>query len=306
MGVKELINNSNLEIDKDKIFFGELMSKHTSFKIGGPAECLIKIDNVKDLKEILDFSKKNNIMLTVIGNGSNLLVLDKGIKGIVLKIQIENYSILEEDNAVKVLVSSGIKIGKLAQILQKEGITGFEELSGIPGTIGGAIKMNAGAHGKETKDVVKNVKCIDYDGNEKILTNKDLEFGYRKSLLKDKNYIVIEVELELQKGNGSEIKQKIEEYKKYRKDKQPIEFPNAGSTFKRKENLITAKLIDDAGLKGYSIGGAEVSTKHAGFIINKGNATAKDVLNLVQYMKKEIKDKFSEEIELEIEVIGEE
>lgn len=306
MKLKELINNSNLQIDKDRIFFEEPMSKYTSFKIGGPAECLIKIDNVQDLKEVLNFSKENKIPVTIIGNGSNLLVLDGGIKGIVLKIQIESYTFFKNEDKIKVIVSSGMKIGKLARKLQQESITGFEELSGIPGTIGGAIKMNAGAHGKEMKDIVKKVKCIDYEGVEKIFNNQELEFGYRKSILKNKKYIVTEVELELQNGNAEDIKQKMEEYAKYRKEKQPIEFPNAGSTFKRGENFITAKLIDDAGLKGYRIGGAEVSTKHSGFIINKGKASAKDILDLVKYIKEEIYNKFNKQIELEIEVIGEE
>ncbi|MCI8411197.1 MAG: UDP-N-acetylmuramate dehydrogenase [Clostridia bacterium] len=306
MNIKKLIEDADLRIEQSKILYEEPMSKHTSFKIGGPAECFIKIDNIEDLKQILEVSKENHIPLTIIGNGSNLLVLDGGVKGIVLKIQIEECSILEQEDRIKVIVSSGMKIGKLARILLKEKITGFEELSGIPGTIGGAVRMNAGAHGKEIKDIVKRVKCIDYQGNEKTFNNQELEFGYRKSMLKNNRYIVTEVELELQKGNEDMIKQKMEEYAKYRKEKQPIEYPSAGSTFKRGKDFITAKLIDDAGLKGYTIGGAEVSIKHSGFIINKGNATAKEIIQLVEYIKEEVYKKFSKKIELEIEVIGEE
>lgn len=306
MNIKKLIENSDLSIEKSKIFYEEPMSKHTSFKIGGPAECFVKIDNIEDLKQILKVSKENYIPVTVIGNGSNLLVLDGGVKGIVLKIQIEECSILEKEDRIKITVSSGMKIGKLARILLKEKITGFEELSGIPGTIGGAVRMNAGAHGKEIKDIVKRVKCIDYQGNEKTFNNQELEFGYRKSMLKNNRYIVTEVELELQKGNEDVIKQKMEEYAKYRKEKQPIEYPSAGSTFKRGKDFITAKLIDDAGLKGYTIGGAEVSIKHSGFIVNRGNATAKEIIQLVEYIKEEVYKKFNKRIELEIEVIGEE
>ncbi len=306
MNIKKLIEDADLRIEQSKILYEEPMSKHTSFKIGGPAECFIKIDNIEDLKQILEVSKENHIPLTIIGNGSNLLVLDGGVKGIVLKIQIEECSILEQEDRIKVIVSSGMKIGKLARILLKEKITGFEELSGIPGTIGGAVRMNAGAHGKEIKDIVKRVKCIDYQGNEKTFNNQELEFGYRKSMLKNNRYIVTEVELELQKGNEDMIKQKMEEYAKYRKENQPIEYPSAGSTFKRGKDFITAKLIDDAGLKGYTIGGAEVSIKHSGFIINKGNATAKEIIQLVEYIKEEVYKKFSKKIELEIEVIGEE
>lgn len=188
--------------------------------------------------------------------------------------------------------------------MQKE-ITGLEELSGIPGTVGGAVTMNAGAHGKEMKDIVKKVRCIDYEGNEKKFTNEELEFGYRSSIFKKERYIITEVELLLEKGNREEIKAKIEEYRIYRREKQPIEFPSAGSTFKRGEDFITAKLIEEAGLKGYNIGDAEVSTKHAGFIINKGNAKASDILKLEKYIKEKVKQKFNKEIELEIELFGE-
>ena len=188
--------------------------------------------------------------------------------------------------------------------MQKE-ITGLEELSGIPGTIGGAIKMNAGAHGKEIKDIVKKIKCIDYQGNEKIFTNEEAMFEYRKSIFKNKKYIITEVELLLEKGNKEKIKSKMEQYRNYRKQKQPIEFPSAGSTFKRGEDFITAELIENAGLKGYNIGDAEVSTKHAGFIINKGKAKSDDVLELAKYIKEKVKQKFNKEIELEIEVLGE-
>ena len=305
MNLEELIKKSNLQIDKQKILFNEPMKKHSTFKLGGPSECLIKIDNIKDLKEILEFSKENEISLTIIGNGSNILVSDKGIKGITLMIKLERLEIQEENETVKVTVGAGEKLGKLARVFLEKSISGFEELSGIPGTIGGAIRMNAGAHGKEIKDVVEKVKCIDYEGNEITFSKEDMKFEYRTSILKEEKYIVTEVEMLLSKGKKEQIKEKIDEYAKYRKEKQPIEFPNAGSTFKRGKDFITAKLIDDAGLKGYSIGGAEVSTKHSGFIINKGNATTEDVLKLVEYIKQEVYNKFGKKIELEIEIIGE-
>ena len=304
MSLKELIEKSNLQIDKDKILYNEPMNKHTTFKIGGPAECFIKIDNIDDLKEILSFSKENKVPLTVVGNGSNLLVLDNGIKGITICIKLEGIELKEDNNAYTLKVASGEKIGKVARMMCSKEITGMEELLGIPGTIGGAIKMNAGAHGKEIKDIVSKVKCIDYDGNIKEFTNEEMKFGYRKSILKEEKYIVVEAEYELQKGNKIEIEEKIEEYTKYRREKQPMEYPSAGSTFKRGEDFVTAKLIDDAGLKGYSIGGAEVSTKHCGFIINKGNATAKDVLSLVKYVQSEVYKKCGKAIEMEIEVVG--
>ena len=312
MGLKELIENSNLSIDKEKILYNEPMKKYTTFKVGGPAECLIKIDNETDLKEILNFANENNIEIHVVGNGSNLLVLDGGIKGIVLLMRIENIKILEEKNSEKtkeiediirrtdqkekvlrankyiIEVKSGTKIPKLGQILMNKEISGFEELSGIPGTIGGAVIMNAGAHGKEMKDIVKSVKCLDYSGKVKEFTKEDMKFEYRNSILKNNKYIVTSVIIELYKGNKEEIQEKMKIYKDYRKEHQPIEYPSAGSTFKRGEDYITAKLIDEAGLKGYNIGDAEVSIKHAGFIINKGNATADDILNLIEHVKKVI------------------
>ena len=294
-----------LGIAKENILFDELMSKHTTFKVGGPAECYIKIDNIKDLRNILKFAKDNNININILGNGSNVLVSDKGIKGLVLNIKFNKIEMMNYDRKIYANIGAGVKVSILGHLLLKNEITGFEELSGIPGTIGGAIKMNAGAHGKEFKDIVNTVTCMDYDGNIKQFENKDMNFGYRKSMLKDKKYIVLEVGMQFEKGIEKNIKEKMNEYKKYRKEKQPIEYPSAGSTFKRGEDYITAKLIDEAGLKGYSIGGAEVSEKHAGFIINKGNATAKDILNLIEYVKNTVYEKFNKKIELEIEFMGE-
>ena len=303
MELKELIENSNLSIDKEKILYNEPMKKYTTFKVGGPAECLIKIDNEADLKEILNFANENNIETHVVGNGSNLLVLDGGIKGIIILMRIEDIKISEEKYIIE--VKSGTKIAKLGQILANQQIAGFEELSGIPGTIGGAVIMNAGAHGKEMKDIVKSVRCLDYSGKVKEFTNKEMNFEYRNSILKNNKYIVTSVILELYKGNKQEIQQKMKIYKDYRKEHQPIEYPSAGSTFKRGEDYITAKLIDESGLKGYKVGDAEVSTKHAGFIINKGNATANDILNLIEYVKKVIYEKFGKKLDLEIQIIGE-
>ena len=294
-----------LEIPKDNILFDEPMSKHTTFKVGGPAECYIKIDNIQDLRNILKFTKQNHIPITILGNGSNVLVLDEGIKGIVLNIRFNKIEMMNLDKKIFANVGAGVKISVFGHLLLKNAIMGFEELSGIPGTIGGAVRMNAGAHGKEFKDIVTTVTCMDYDGNIHQFENEDMHFEYRRSILKDKPYIVLEVHMEFQKGEEKDIKEKMEEYATYRKEKQPIEYPSAGSTFKRGTDFITAKLIDEAGLKGYHIGGAEVSNKHAGFIINKGNATAKDILELIEYVKHEVEEKFNKKIELEIEIMGE-
>lgn len=302
--IQKLISNSNLNIAKERIFLNEPMKKHSTFKIGGPAECLIKVETILELKEILKFSNENQIKITIIGNGSNLLVSDKGIKGITLIIKLENYEILENKLNIQVIAEAGCKVGKLSQIFLKKEISGFEELSGIPGTIGGAIKMNAGAYGKEMKDIIEEVTAIDYNGNEKVFYKEDLKLGYRTSIFKTEKYIITKVKINLKKGNKEEIKNKMTEYLNFRKEKQPIEYPSAGSTFKRGNDFITAELIDKAGLKGYSIGDAMVSTKHSGFIINKGNATAKDVIRLVDYIKKKIYDEYQKNIELEIEIVG--
>ena len=294
-----------LGISKENILFDEPMSEHTTFKVGGPAECYIKIDDIQHLRTILKFAKDHHIAITVLGNGSNVLVLDGGIKGIVLNIRFNKIEMMNLDGKVFANIGAGIKISILGHLLLKNELTGFEELSGIPGTIGGAVRMNAGAHGKEFKDIVSSVTCMHYDGNIKQFENEDMHFEYRSSMLKEKSYIVLEVRMEFQKGNEKDIKEKMEEYANYRKEKQPIEYPSAGSTFKRGADFITAKLIDEAGLKGYSIGGAEVSSKHAGFIINKGDATAKDILELIEYVKYKVEEKFNKKIELEIEIMGE-
>lgn len=302
----EILNNLEEIISKEKIKQNEPMKEHTSLKIGGPADFFIKVNCVEELENLLQFSKNKKIPLTIIGNGSNLLVKDKGIRGIVLKVEFKNIQIKNVDEKnVEITVGNGIQMGFLAQKLLKEEITGFEEFSGIPGTIGGTVVMNAGAHGKEIKDIIKEVTAVDYDGNVHILKNKQCEFEYRHSKFLNEKYIIMQVKLLLEKGKRQEIKAKMDEYAKYRKEKQPTEYPSAGSTFKRGTDFITAKLIDDAGLKGYSIGGAKVSEKHAGFVINTDNATAQDVLDLVKYVKDTIYKKFGKEIELEIKILGE-
>ena len=305
MDIEKIIEKSNLKIKKENMLFKEPMKKHTAFKIGGPADTFIKVDSIEDLKEILKLSKNNNIPINIIGNGSNLLVTDKGIRGIVLKIDLKNLEIKEKDNKIEIVADSGVPLGLLAQKLLKEEITGFEELSGIPGTIGGAVIMNAGAHGKELKDILKKVTAMDYNGNIHEFTNEECLFSYRNSRFQKEKYIILQATLELEKGNSTEIKEKMDEYMQFRKEKQPIEYPNAGSTFKRGEDFVTAKLIDEAGLKGYKVGGAQVSKKHSGFIVNVDNATAKDVIELTDYIKEKIEEKFGKKINLEIQIIGE-
>ena len=304
MDNKEILNSLEQIISKEEIKQNEPMKNHTSFKIGGPAEFYIKIKSVEELRKILEFAKNENIKVTIIGNGSNVLVPDEGIKGIVIKTNLKDINIENKDSKnVEVTVNDAVPIGFLAQKLLKEEITGFEELSGIPGTIGGAILMNAGAHGKEMKDIVTEIVAMDYDGKMYKFTNEEAEFSYRHSKFCSGEYIIIQAKLQFKKGNKEEIKAKMDEYAQYRKEKQPIESPSAGSTFKRGTDFITAKLIDEAGLKGYSIGGAKISEKHAGFIINTGNATAKDVLDLAKYVTDKVYEKFNKKIELEIKIL---
>lgn len=302
-GICEFLNEKypQMEIKKN-----EPMKAHTSFKIGGMADVFIKTNNIDEVRAVLEICDANNVPLYVIGNGSNLLVSDDGVRGVVLKICIDTIEIekAEDKKEALVRVGSGVLLGKLAQILLKESIAGFEFASGIPGTIGGAISMNAGAYGTEFKDIVVETNVIDEKGNLVKLSNADQEFSYRSSIYKRKKYIVIDTLLKFTIANSQAvIKEKMDEYKRSRIEKQPLEFPSAGSTFKRGEDFITAKLIDECGLKGYKMGGAEVSTKHAGFIINSGNATCKDVLELVQYVKDTVYEKCGKKIELEIEVI---
>lgn len=287
-------------IPKEKILKNEIMSKHISFKVGGPADLFITVKTIEQLKETIKILKQENIEYKVIGNGSNLIVKDEGYRGAIIKLSFSSIEI-EED---MIEVGAGVKNGMLAQILLKNEISGFEFASGIPGTIGGATVMNAGAHGKEMKNIVYSVTYYDCKNDEiKTIKNNECNFEYRNSKFKNSDEIIIRTTLKLQRGNFNEIKQEMDKYKQFRIEKQPIEYPSAGSTFKRGVDFMTAKLIDEAGLKGFSIGGAQVSEKHAGFIINKNNATATDIINLTKEVQKIVYEKFNKKIELEIEII---
>ena len=208
------------------------------------------------------------------------------------------------DETAELKVESGMKLGLIAQKCLKHELAGFEFASGIPGTIGGAIRMNAGAHGREMKDVIKSITYMSRNGEIFKMSNEQAEFTYRDSIFSHKDYIILGAEIQLEKGEQTDIQAKMTEYATYRKEKQPIEYPSAGSTFKRGADFITAKLIDDCGLKGYQIGGAQISEKHAGFIINKNNATAEDVKKLIGYTKDQVYKKFKKNIETEIEIVG--
>ena len=305
MQIEQLIKTANLCIPTERIHYQEPMKNHTSFKVGGPADVYIRVQTEEELQELQEFATKNKIPTTIIGNGSNILVKDNGIDGIVIQIDIKKEEIENIPDSKKIVtLGAGNKIAEVTHNLCKNGISGFEELAGIPGTIGGAVKMNAGAYGKEIKDIIKEVKVLTNEGKVETWQKDDLKLSYRTSIFSENKAIILEAQFILQAGNEIEIKEKMNEYMKTRREKQPIEYPSAGSTFKRGENYITAKLIDEAGLKGYQIGGAQVSEKHAGFLVNKGNATASDLKALIEYVQKTVYEKCGEKINLEIEILG--
>ena len=288
-------------IDKNRIFQNEMMKKHTSFKIGGPADFFIIIESVEELKAVLKFAKELDIPVTCIGYGSNLLIKDNGIRGLTIKLDFKDLTINEDE----IEAGAGVPIPVLARKAYENGLSGLEFASGIPGTLGGAIKINAGAYGGEFKDVVDFTTYLDNNLQVHTVSNEDQNFSYRNSRFNNTDDIIISAKMKLKKENKDIIKAKMDELSAKRKDKQPINFPNAGSVFKRKNEYIAAEVIDKCGLKGYNIGDAYISDLHAGFIVNKGNATAQDVIQLIEYIKNTVHEKYNINLELEIKVIGE-
>ena len=288
-------------INKNRIFQNEMMKKHTSFKIGGPADFFIIIESVEELKAVLKFAKELDIPVTCIGNGSNLLIKDNGIRGLTIKLDFKDLTINEDE----IEAGAGVPIPVLARKAYENGLSGLEFASGIPGTLGGAIKINAGAYGGEFKDVVDFTTYLDNNLQIHTVSNEEQNFSYRNSRFNNTDDIIISAKMKLKKENKDIIKAKMDELSAKRKDKQPINFPNAGSVFKRKNEYIAAEVIDKCGLKGYNIGDAYISDLHAGFIVNKGNATAQDVIQLIEYIKNTVHEKYNINLELEIKVIGE-
>ena len=287
---------------KDNVRINEPMKNHTTFKIGGPAQYYVTPESVTQIQEVVSLCRDMNIPLHVIGNGSNILVGDDGVDGVVLALfnTFSDYEI--KDNVIT--AQAGMSLIKLAVIALREGLTGMEFASGIPGSVGGAVYMNAGAYDGQMKDVVTSVTVLDEAGDIRILGRDELDMGYRTSTVAKHNMIVLQVIIELKAGDKEQIKDRMNQLSELRKQKQPLEYPSAGSTFKRPEGCFAGKLIADAGLKGYSIGGAAVSEKHAGFVVNMGGATAKDVVELTDYIKKRIIEQFGVTLELEIKKIG--
>lgn len=289
-------------LDKNQIFIDEPMKKHTTFKIGGKADYLLLPNSLEQILSCIKICKENNIDYYVIGNGSNLLVTDKGFRGAIIKI-FKNFNNIKIDGNV-ITAKSGATLSAIAKKAYDNSLKGLEFASGIPGTIGGGVCMNAGAYGGELKDVVKTVTILK-DDKIIILDNKDCNFEYRNSKILKERLVVLEVSLELKEGDKEEILSKMKKNTKSRNEKQPVEYASAGSTFKRPTNNFAGKLIMEAGLSGKAIGGACISQKHCGFIINKGDATCEDVLKLADFVCREVKEKFNIELEKEIRIIGE-
>lgn len=288
----------------ENIFIDEPMKKHTSFKLGGPADILVTPHSKEQLVLVLGYCNKNSIPFYVIGNGTNLLVRDKGIRGVVIKI-FNNYNEIKVEGNV-ICAEAGALLSRIANTAYDNSLTGFEFAHGIPGTLGGAVTMNAGAYGGEMKDVVYMTEFVNKDGKIVTIKNDEHKFSYRDSSIQRSQGVVLKSWIKLEKGNKQDIKARMEELMKKRKDKQPIEMPSAGSVFKRPEGHFAGKLIEDCGLRGFNIGGAQVSPKHCGFIVNTGTATTQDVLNLVNTIQKNVKDKFNVDMHTEVRIIGEE
>jgi len=293
--VIDVAGHENVKID-------EPMKNHTSFKVGGSADVLVYPSNYEMVKDLINICKENKVDYFILGNGSNLIIRDGGIRGVVIKLGHLNKIVVDEN-----LVSAqcGAKLYSVADQALKNSLSGLEFASGIPGSIGGATAMNAGAYDGEMAKVIESALAIDNEGNIRELNKGELEFGYRNSAILKYGYIVLETRMRLSNGDKAFIKERMDDLAERRKSKQPLEYASAGSTFKRPEGYFAGKLIQDSGLKGTSVGDAEVSEKHSGFIINKGNATAKDVLDLIEVVKAKVYEKFKVELHTEVRIIGE-
>ncbi len=290
-------------IDKNRIYTGEPMKNHTTFRVGGNADFFVVPQTVEEVKSVVALCREQNMPYYVLGNGSNLLVGDKGYRGVIIQIYKGMNVINIEQTKIK--VQAGALLSKIGNMALEAELTGFEFAAGIPGTIGGAVVMNAGAYGGEMKDVLESVTVLAPNGEVLELSADELELGYRTSVIPKREYIVLGATIALKKGDKTSIKAKMDEFRVQRTTKQPLEYPSAGSTFKRPEGYFAGKLIQDAGLRGFQVGGAQVSEKHCGFVINKESATAKDILDLMQQVSAIVREKFGVELEPEVKKLGE-
>lgn len=298
---KSLENRLKLIAGDSNVRCDEPMSSHCTFRAGGTAKYYVIPDEYKKVRDVLRLCVEENIPYYVIGNASNLLVQDDGFDGVIIEIDSALAKI--EINGNEIVAKAGAKLSKIAVKALNESLTGFEFAHGIPGNLGGAVTMNAGAYGGEMKDVLKWVKVLDNNGEMKTLKAEELELGYRTSIIVKEKMIVLEACIELHEGNRDEIEMHMKELMAKRKEKQPLEYPSAGSTFKRPEGYFAGKLIQDAGLKGYRVGGAMVSEKHSGFVINYDNATATDIINLMKDVRKKVYEEFQVTLEPEVKIL---
>lgn len=278
------------------------MDRHTTFRIGGPADYFLIPETPEEIKQILNICRDENIPYFILGNGSNLLVSDAGYRGAIIQVFRNMSGITTE--GTKIRASAGALLSAIAAEARNASLTGFEFAGGIPGTLGGAVVMNAGAYGGEMKDVLEEVTVLDGDGNIRTLKAEELELGYRTSAVKKNDYLVLEAVISLKEGDPEAIRARMRELSEQRTSKQPLEYPSAGSTFKRPEGYFAGKLIMDCGLRGYRVGGAEVSQKHCGFVINAGGATAADVRALMQDVTEKVQEKFGVTLEPEVKFLG--
>lgn len=289
-------------VQPENIHIQEIMAAHTTFRVGGPADCLVELENVQQLQNIQHYLHLVGIPYVILGNGSNVLVSDEGYRGVVLQVANRMNRITVEGN--RVVAQAGALMSQVAKAAWENGLTGMEFAAGIPGTVGGGVVMNAGAYGGEMSQIVTSVTVVNAEGEIMELENESMEFGYRYSTIRNQPFTVTEVSFELKPGEKEAIKATMDDLSARRREKQPLEYPSAGSTFKRPEGHFAGELIMNAGLRGFQIGGARISDKHCGFVINTGNATAADIMALIREVQICVKEKFHVDLEPEVVFLG--
>ena len=300
---QEIIKCFNDLLGEEKVRISEPMNRHTTFRIGGPVDYFLLPSTAEEVKKILEICKEKELPYFILGNGSNLLVSDEGYCGVIIQLYRNYGGITVEGTNIR--AGAGALLSQIASAAKNASLTGFEFAGGIPGTLGGAVVMNAGAYGGEMKNVLKEVTVMTEQGEIMTIPAEKLEMGYRTSLVKKAGYLVLEAVISLKAGDVEEIKAIMKDLTEKRVSKQPLEYPSAGSTFKRPEGYFAGKLIMDAGLRGYQVGGAQVSEKHCGFVINKGNATAADVCGLMKDVQEKVQEQFGVTLEPEVKFLGE-
>lgn len=289
-------------VPEENICLQESMASHTTFRIGGLADCFVQLENTEQLIKVQKYLNQVGVPFFILGNGSNLLVSDAGFRGVILQIGSRMSGVTVEGNVI--VAQAGASMAQIARTAMEHELTGMEFASGIPGTIGGGVVMNAGAYGGELSQIVTQVNVVNSEGEIMELDNETMEFGYRTSTIRNNPFTVTEVILRLEKGDRQQIRERMEELAAKRREKQPLEYPSAGSTFKRPAGHYAGQLIMEAGLRGFQCGGARVSDKHCGFVINTGNATAEDVRKLIREVQARVKDQFNVDLETEVLFLG--